>query len=144
MGILEVTLKVGVTLVVLVGIVYGFRFIAWTWSSQIDMKETFSRFLKKAAPNPEMIATRDPNKIYQGGTPVGDVTGEIISRSDDVVFRELTNTEALDRSMPFEHRREKYRIVHVGSMAGLHITMSNTSTEQKRGVLKDVVCAIVR
>jgi len=140
MSVMEIALKVGVSLVVVVLMWYQLVFLKWTWSNQIDPRATFSRFLKKAAPDGNLLATRDPQKIYQAGNVVGEVTGEVVIQDQCVIFKELCNTCALDQNAPFEHKRGKYRIVRIGAIMGQKIQMSDGKTETKKDILKDLVC----
>jgi len=52
----------------------------WVWTHQVDPIATFSRVAEKAVAGPDWVATRDPNKIYQGRVAVGDIAGPSPSR----------------------------------------------------------------
>ena len=137
---METLMKIGITLVIGVLIYYQVAFLKWTWSIQIDPKATFAKFLKKAAPDIDAIAIRDPNKIYQNGNIVGEVTDAIETIEGFIVFKQLCETSNLDRNAPFEHKRDKYQIVKITRSMGMKIVASTTSSEQKNAVLEDVYC----
>ena len=137
---METLLKIGITIVVCLLIYYQIVFLKWTWSTQIDPKATFSRLLKKATPDIEVIATRDPNKIYQDGNIVGEITGAIETKGDIIIFKQLSETSKLNRYAPIEHRRDKYQIVKITRSIGMKTVVSNTGSEQKSAVLEDIFC----
>ncbi len=137
---METLLKIGITLVICVLIYYQVTFLKWTWSTQIDPKATFARFLKKAKPEVDVIAIRDPNKIYQNGNVVGEVTGSVENTEGFIIFKQLCETTNLDRNAPFEHKRDKYQIVKITRSIGMKIVASTTNSEQKTAVLEDIFC----
>jgi hypothetical protein len=139
---MEYVVKITISLVVIVLIYYQLCILKWTWSNQIDPKATLSKLLKKAKPDTEeLIAVRDPDKIYQDGAAVGDVTGDVVVRGDTTIFKELCNTRGLKIDMQFEYRRDKYRIESIGSTSVLGlIARSGGQGERKEHVKKEVVC----
>jgi hypothetical protein len=137
MNIAELALKIGITIVVVVFMYYQLAFLKWTWFNQIDPKQTFSRFLKKATPSAEVIATRDPNKIYQNGNPVGNITGNVTIKDNNIIFEKLIETSALERNIPFEYKRDTYKIIKIEQEIGAEIS---NITGFNKNVLKNVVC----
>lgn len=137
---MEILLKIGITLVTLVFIYYQCIFIKWVWTSQIDSKKTISKILKKAAPDTDTIATRDPNKIYQNGNVVGDITGQIEEKDNLIIFKQISNTSNLDQGVLFEYKRNKCRIIRINTSIGIKIVATNSGTERRDAVIEDVVC----
>ena len=116
-------------------------FFLWgVWKGQIDIKETSSRILRKVISEPDFIAKRDPNKIYQNGKEVGIISKAVQEKDDTIIFGELCETEELDRDIPFEYQRRKLKIIRIESVAGLKISASSKDTNLKEGVLTNVVC----
>ena len=90
MQILCKLLITGIVVVFL--IVPAAMFIHWTWKSEIDPRQTAARifnglFNRKS----DLIVTRDPLKIYQGGVEVGNVTADVDITTDDplIFFHEV-------------------------------------------------------
>ena len=122
-----------VVIVILVVVVPLIRFVWQTWNNPIDLKETVRRWFKSQS---EIIAVRDPKKIYQNGKEVGSVTGRVEERNDDsIIFYELCETSELRRDHPFEYQNKTLKITKIGSEIRLKI-----GTPVKKNVLKDVVC----
>jgi len=141
MTIIELTIKLIVTLVIAVIGYYLFQCLRWTWTNQIDPIATLIKIVKKAKPDTDFIAVRDPNRIYQAGNSVGDVTGDVVIRGDLTEFTELSNTQGLNRDVPFEYRRDRYQIQRIGSFAGVSLSVqSRGQMEHKESVLKNVLC----
>lgn len=91
-------------------------FIRWTWKSEIDPRQTAARvfsflFDRKS----DLVATRDPSKIYQGGIEVGNVTVDVDVSGDEpfVFFPEVCDTGKLDKDKPFEYRNYKLTIISI-------------------------------
>lgn len=116
----------------------------WIWTNQLDPRGTLSRLLGKAVAPPEWVATREPNKIYQGGAAVGEVTGPVEQIGNQVRFAQLANTVGFDSSKPFEYQRLTLRIVRVATMAGMKVEMTERGSRTLTGVFEDVLCDIVR
>jgi len=51
------------------------KFLVWTWTSHIDLKATFRKFVNQQPKITDTVITRDLNKLYQNGVTVADVTG---------------------------------------------------------------------
>ena len=134
---LEVFVKVVIILVVTVAWGVTVRLV---WTSHIDPKATIQRLLSKTMETPGWIATRDPNKLYQNGEVVGDISGEVQDLEDQVLFRELSNTAALDKNAPFEYQRKTLRITSIRAISGMKVS----PTGPKSNVLEDVLCEVVK
>ena len=140
---METIFKVAITVVILFFIYYQLIFVRTVWRSQIDPQATFSRLLEKLKPASDVIATRDPTKIYQSGNPVGDVTGGITQDNSKWVFKQISNTTSLRTDQPFDYQRVTLRILSVGSRTGMLVNMTDEGTTQARDVLGDAVCELV-
>ncbi len=131
----ETLTKVVLTVVVLV--IAGGT-LRWIWTQQIDVKATAERWLRGAV-EPDWIATRDANKLYQDGSVVADVRGDVQRNDGQVMFRRLVNLEGLDHGKSVEHGRLRLRIRRVGAITG----MLSTGLETLRNVWDDVECEVV-
>lgn len=140
---MEVLLKIGVTIAIVIFVYFQIVFLATFWKSHIDPKESFARFLTKMSQQSDLIATRDPNSIYQDGKVVGNVTGKVTIGDDSVVFEAVTDTSELDLEAPFEYRREKLKIISFGTFTAEVINMpeSGVGVEIQHAVLENIVCA---
>ena len=96
----------------------------WVWTNQLDPRATVRRALGRVVAPPEWVAIREPNRIYQNGNAVGEVTGAVEEREGRVRFARLANTAGFDSSRPFEYRRFTLRIVRVGEIAGMKVEMT--------------------
>jgi hypothetical protein len=134
---MEIAFKIAMTIL---GCIVFLFFLRGVWKGQIDLRETCSRIVRRVITEPDFIAKRDPNKIYQNGKEVGIVSKNVQEKNDTIIFEELCETENLDRDIPFEYQRHKLRIIRIESIAGLKISASNTETEAKKAVLTNVVC----
>jgi hypothetical protein len=112
----------------------------WVWTAHLDPRATISRLIQKAVAPPEWVATREPNKIYQSGKAVGDVSGPVERKDRQVRFAQLSNTGDFDRGQHFEYQRLRLRVVRIDTAAGMKVEPSRTLTN----VLEDVVCEIVQ
>lgn len=139
-SIMELIFRIILT-VVLTGVwLIGLR---WVWTNQLDPRATVSRLSERALAPPDWVATRDPNKIYQGNAAVGDVTGDVKNEKNQIRFAQLANTAGFDASKPFEYQRFTLRIVRVGMMAGMKVEMTEAGSQTLTGVFEDVLCDIV-
>jgi hypothetical protein len=137
---METLFKVAITVVVLCLIYYGLMFLWGVWRSQVDPRATFVRILDTLKPKAEVIATRDPNKIYQDGKAVGDVSGEVAEDGRTVKFTRILNTSALKVEQPFEYKRLRLKILSVATRTGMYVNQTDTGTITGTDVLGDVVC----
>ena len=96
---MEILTKVIITLVVVFGC---WKALHWTWTSQIDLKATLQKYVTKKPDIADGIVTRDPNKIYQSGNAVGDVTGSVEIENGTVplqfyaTFSQILNDVGID------------------------------------------------
>lgn len=117
------------------------KFVIEVWRSQIDPRATASRLVDLLKPDQEVIATRDPTKIYQGGKPVGDVVGDVVTQPDSkVLFKMLGGTADLDQQQPFDYKRSRLRILNVGRTIGMYSAVTSSGTTAMTNVLQDVLC----
>lgn len=138
---MEIFFKAIITIVV---IVVSLFFLMWIWRSQIDLKATFHKIIKKSIPGTDIIATRDPTKIYQAGKEVGEVTGKVDTTDGRTVFEELCETAQLKHDIPFEFQRKSYRIISIEGITGMKVVASTNGSEVKTSVLSNVVCEEVQ
>ncbi|MFA5240621.1 MAG: hypothetical protein WC476_13075 [Phycisphaerae bacterium] len=134
---MEISFKIIITFF---GVIVFFFFLKGVWKGQLDVKETFSRLLKSFVSEPDFIAKRNPNMIYQAGKEVGIVSGNVIESGNAITFEELSETEGLNRENPFEYKRYKLKINRIETFAGLKITASSTNSKTRKAVLSNVVC----
>ena len=108
--------KILITILVSVFFLFpALMFIRWTWTSDVDPKQTTTRisnFLFKH--KSDLIATRDHKKIYQKGIEVGNITGGITISDSCIVFDEVCDTGNLDKEVPFEYRNYTLKIIDIG------------------------------
>lgn len=142
MSFLELSFKIILTLVV---ILLCFGFLRWIWTHQIDLVETVKRLGKrKAQETLDIIATRDQNAIYQGGIIVGKVSGNVDEVDSKIIFREIFDTSNLNQDLPFGYRRDRLRIISIGSFIGMDIKMVDGKSTTKHNVIKDVACERIK
>lgn len=142
MSFFELPFKIILTLVV---ILLCFGFLRWIWTHQIDPIETIKRLGKrKAQETLDIFATRDQNAIYQGGIIVGKVSGNVDEVDSKIIFREIFDTSNLNQDLPFEYRRDRLRIISIGSFTGMDIKMVDGKSTIKHNVIKDVVCERIK
>ena len=118
--------------------------VRWVWTNQLDPRATVSRFSEKTLAPPEWVATRDPNKLYQNGRAVGDVTGTVDQRDGQVRFVQLANTTDFDRSKPFEYQRLTLRVQSLGAIIGMKSEVSDQGSRVLTAVLENVSCTVVK
>ena len=137
---METLFKVGVTLVVIFLVYFQIAFVVKVWKSQVDPKQSVRLIFKKFQPKPpELIVTRDPNKIYQDGEVVGTIDGTPIVAGKATTFPCLVETGKLKQDQPFEFERKRLKIVRVETAIGTLVTMSGS----KNAVLKNVDCELI-
>ena len=143
---METLLKTAITVFIAILFYFQAVFLITLWKSQIDPKETLTRFWRKFSPQYDVIATRDPNAIYQNGTVVGIITGDVVIREKEVVFEAISETSNLNRDAPFEFRREILLVVSWEKFTGMKVEMSGQGTEVKTrtAVLENIVCKKVK
>lgn len=140
---MEIVLKVAVTAVVVCLVYYQAVFVWTLWTSQIDPTATFARLLGKLKPQSDIIATREPNKIYQRGQAVGEILGPVETKGNRVKFAQLVNTTGLQADQPIEYQRLRLRMVPVKQRTGMFTAMTDQGTLVYRDVLGEVECEIL-
>ena len=137
---METVFKVAATAIVICLIYYQVLFVRALWRSQVDPKATVARLLEKLKPETQVIATRDPTRIYQNGTVIGEVRGEVTIEGNRVLFRQLLNTTGVKLDQPIEYQRLRLRIADRGQRIGNMTDMTDTGTIVAKDVLENVVC----
>jgi len=137
MGILFKVLYAIVVLTIAAGLVVS---VISVLRSHVDLKETVQRWFRRIAPGKDVIATRDLNAIYQDGRVVGSVTGAIEQGNGVVIFRQLAETSEFRRDQLFQHGRQSYRVLKIGSETVMKLTATPTGSTSRNAVLEDVVC----
>lgn len=138
---MELTFRIILTIVFSGVWLIGLR---WVWTNQLDPRATVSRFSEKTLAPPGWVATREPNKLYQSGRAVGDVTGPVDHSDEQVVFVQIVNTTDLDRTKPFEYQRLTLRVLSVGSVFGTKSEVSDQGSRVLTAVLENVSCVVVK
>ena len=122
--------------------------VRWVWTSQLDAVATVQRLIRKPFKAPDWVATREPDKIYQGGKVVGEVTGLVEEQGATVRFAQLANTSSLDQAKDFQYQRFTLRIRQIGSVFGMkaqtRASGSGVTSQTLTAVLENVVCEKVR
>ncbi|MCX5644217.1 MAG: hypothetical protein NTZ17_05975 [Phycisphaerae bacterium] len=141
---MELVIKMLVTLVAAV-MVWGIvSFTIAVWRSHIDPQKTFSNVIAKLQEKPtELLATRDPNLLYQAGEVVGRVVGEITEAGDFVVFAKVSDTSNMDRGKDIEFRRLSLRIEGIERHTGVEIIASDSGSSMRTAVMSNVRCRIL-
>ena len=131
---LEILLKIILSLLISSAAIV---FLIWIWNHQIDTIETFKGYFReKSKETVGWIATRDENKIYQEGSEVGKIIGEIKKIDGNYLFPEIHNSLALDSSKNFNYRRHIYRIIQIEVIA----QTAATELGMVNGYKKNVLC----
>ncbi len=145
MSLFDILLKIALTIAIIIGLIIALLGGAFAlrkiWTKQIDAVETVKSKVKETS---DWIKTKEPDAIYQDGKIVGNVSGNVEEINGNIVFHELCNTSGLNKEMPFEYRRDKLKIVNVGSIIGQSTIATDKGTETKRDILKDVVCEKIK
>ncbi len=131
-------------IITIFGVIVFTFFLKGVWKGQLDIKETISRLAKKLVSEPDFLAKRDPNKIYQNGNEVGVVCCEVRENGDIITFEELNETERLNGNIYFEYKRYKLKTIQVETITGLKISTSSTNSISKKAVLSNVVCKKIK
>jgi len=142
---IEIIFKIIMTLVSIIVIIVSVYSINWIWTHQIDVKETiFGLFKKEAQKKVEWVATRDENAIYQNVEIVGNVIAKVDETEDKLIFHEICNTSKLNHKLLFEYRREKLRIIEIGSIIGQENIVTSSGSGIKYNIIRNVVCEKVK
>ena len=134
---MELITKIVITVVV---VLVGAKALYWTWSSHIDLKATVRNFVAQEPKIADTVVTRDPNKLYQNGLAVADVTGSVQTTEGTILFTQLANVSGLDKSQPVEYGRLKLKVTQVQSIIGMAAVISNTGTNVLQNVMEGVTC----
>jgi hypothetical protein len=137
----ELLFKVFLTIVVLF---FSIGSLKWIWRSQIDVKETGRKLLETPQKSMDWVVTREPDKIYQNGKVVGDVSGPVEDADEYIKFQELSETSALNQNAFFEYQRYKLKIKQIESITGMKTYVSNEKSYVKRSLLSNVVCEKIK
>jgi len=111
------------------------------FTKQVDFPTTFKNVFKSILQKyNDLVAVREPDRIYQNGIIVGDVTPSVGEYDDKILFSQLHNTSKLDTNEPFEYQRYKLKIISIKRRYGRRVTKYNTYVD----VLQQVECAIIK
>ena len=117
---MEIITKLVISAVVALAIYYEAIFLIAVWRSQIDARATISRMVNKLKPTTDLIATRDPDKLYSDGKAVATVSGKVIDEQEKVTFELLLDARDLILGQEIEFRRLKLKIIDLGGFAGTY------------------------
>lgn len=118
----------------------GAKVLHWTWTSHIDLKATVRKFVNQEPKIADTVVTRDPNKLYQNGVAVADVTGSVQINNSSVLFTQLANVSGLDKSQPIEYRRFKLKVTQVQTTIGMKTVVSDKGSSVLQNVMEGVTC----
>jgi hypothetical protein len=141
---MEFIIKIFLTVAVIVIIFFCVISLRWIWRSQIDVKETGRQLLNTPKRSMDWVATRDTTKIYQEGKIVGTICGEVKEFNNQIIFKEICNTEQLNKSEPIEYKRDKLKIVSTGGISGGKIVVTTERSTSKKSIISDVVCEKIK
>jgi len=141
---MELIIKIFLTVVVIGVIFFSVVSLIWLWQSQIDIKETGRQLLNTPKKSMDWVATRDDKKIYQEGKIVGTICGEVTESDNQIIFKEICNTEQLNKSEPIEYKRDKLKIVSIGGISGEKNVVSLERATSKKSIITDVVCEKIK
>jgi len=133
----QIVFKIAVTIILIIIPLY---LILWLWGQQVDLKQTFWNIFKSISPvKKEIIATRDPNKIYQDGKEVGNVTGNVSRTNEYILFEEVCDTGELNIRNPFEYGKYTLKVTHIDEIVGIKM-----GTHIKKEVKSGMKCMILK
>jgi len=118
----------------------GAKVLHWTWASHIDLKATVRKFVTQEPKIADTVVTRDPNKLYQNGVAVADVTGPVQINNGSVLFTQIANVSGLDKSQPIEYRRFKLKVTQVQTTIGMKTVVSDKGSSVLQNVMEGVTC----
>ncbi len=131
---------------IVVKIILTLTFCWWLWTHQLNPREMvvhpFSkRFKEVTEVFAELFPTKNPDHIYQNGKPVGRISGEVKEEiNGKIIFQEIYDTADLKQDLPFEWKRERFRILSMESSKSFVLQSDGI----KQWVLDRVVCERVR
>ncbi len=137
---METLLKLIISFII---VIFAAQALYWTWTSQIDPKATIQKYLNKKPKIAEIVETRDPNKIYQDGNVVGDITGKAQQTDEGIFFEQIVNSR-LDTNKVFEYQRTTYKINRIERMIGMKSVVSNKGSQVLHNVLENVSCEKIK
>jgi hypothetical protein len=108
---------------------------------QIDWGKTAQAFFKGKI---GWIAIIDKDAIYQNGQIVGNISGNIQEKDGRSIFSKISNTDLLKRALPFQYRRDKFRIIEIGLVRGMGVVASSLDTKNEKDVIENVICEKVK
>lgn len=128
---LELAVKISVTILAAV-IIWGIgSFTAQMWRSQIDVNKTIKNAIESVQTKPtDVLALRDSLSIYQNGEVVGKIHGPISETGDYLTFTEMSDTSELDRKQTIEFRRHILEVESIEASTGQKINMDDTGKTQ--------------
>lgn len=143
--IMEIGLKVFITLISCFIIYFIIVGTLKLWKSQIDVSATANNLVNSAVPDTilSIVVKRDDKKIYQNGQPVADVIGETTIGNGKIIFGMLVNSSQLVTGEIFEYRRYKLKFIYADQMIGSISIASDSGTKNFQNVIKYVVCNII-
>lgn len=141
---MELIIKIFLTVVVIGVIFFSVVSLIWLWRSQIDVRETGRQLLNTPKKSMDWVATRDDTKIYQEGKIVGTICGEVKESNDQIIFKEICDTEQLNINAPFEYKRDKIKIVKYGGIFGGKKVVTAEGSISKNAFITDVVCEKIK
>ena len=92
---------------------------------------------KKGKQSAADIEQQGARKIYQNNIVVGEITGEVNIEGDYLIFKELSETGALKKNIPFEYEGVKYLIVRLENYIKEYI---DEKSQKRYDILRDVTC----
>ncbi len=134
---MELLTKIIITVVV---VLVAAKSLHWTWTSHIDLKATICKFVTQKPKIADTMVSRDPNKLYQNGVAVADITGAVQINDGTVFFTQIANVSGLDQSQPIEYGRLKLKVTQIRSMIGMKMALSDKGSSVLQNVMEGVTC----
>ena len=134
---MELLIKIVITVVV---VLVGAKSLYWTWTSHIDLKATIRKFVTQEPKISDTVVTRDPNKLYQNGIAVADITGTVQINDGAILFTQIANVSGLDKSQPIEYGRLRLKVILVRSTTGMKVVVSDKGSSVLQNVMEGVTC----
>ena len=137
---MELAFKIVVTIVVILA---ATKVLFWAWTSHIDPKATFHKFLSQKPTIAETVVTRDSDKLYQDGIPAADIIGAVHKKDSTILFDQIANV-SFDRNKTIEYGRLKLKITGIQSMIGMKVVVTNEGSRVLNNVLEGVLCEVLQ
>ena len=138
---MELITKIIITLIV---VLVGTKVLHWTWTSHIDLESTVRKFVTQEPKIADTLVTRNPNKLYQNGVVVADVTSNVQIDTNSVFFTQIANASGLDRSQQIEYKRLKLKVIKVQKIIGMKTVASDKGSSVLQNVMEGVTCEILK